>query len=103
LGMGETMLERWCGHQSAAIAANAISHERGAMLTAASKFVRLVVQTALLGVGAWLAIDREISPGVMMAASIIMGRALAPVEQTVAQWKRILACRLQSPAEAVCS
>src|SRR5436309_1066080 len=44
-------------------------------------------------VGAYLAIDRQISPGAMMAASIIMGRALAPVEQVVGQWKRIVAFR----------
>jgi ATP-binding cassette, subfamily C, type I secretion system permease/ATPase len=93
LGMGETMLERWCRHQCAATAASARSCERGAILLAASKFARIIVQTTLLGVGAWLAINHEISPGVMMAASIVMGRALAPIEQAVAHWKRILNCR----------
>jgi ATP-binding cassette subfamily C protein/ATP-binding cassette subfamily C protein EexD len=47
----------------------------------------------MLCAGAWLAIDKEISPGAMMAASIIMGRALAPIEQIVGQWKRIVAFR----------
>jgi len=51
------------------------------------------VQTGVLAAGAWLAIEKQISPGSMMAASIIIGRALAPVEQIVGQWKRILACR----------
>jgi ATP-binding cassette subfamily C protein/ATP-binding cassette subfamily C protein EexD len=60
---------------------------------ALTKFIRLAVQISLLGVGAWLAIDRQISPGAMMAASIIMGRALAPVEQAIGQWKRIIAFR----------
>jgi len=93
LGMGDIVQERWSGSQSAAIAAHAVAYERGAALVAISKFARLAVQTAMLCVGAWLAIDRQISPGAMLAASIIMGRALAPVEQTVAQWKRIIACR----------
>ena len=70
-----------------------MAHERSAALVALSKFARIAVQTAALCAGAWLAVDREISPGIMMAASIIMGRALAPVEQIVGQWKRILGAR----------
>lgn len=93
LGMGDTIMERWSGQQSAAIQAAATAHERSAALNALTKFIRLAVQTSLLCAGAWLAIEREISPGAMLAASIIMGRALAPVERTIAQWKRIVAVR----------
>jgi len=93
LGMGDVVLERWSGQQSAAVIANATASERSAALTALSKFARISVQTAALCAGAWLAIDREISPGVMMAVSIMMGRALAPVEQIVVRWKHILAAR----------
>ena len=91
--MGDTALDRWCGQQAAAVASNARAHERSAVLVAASRFARVSVQSATLGVGAWLAVTGEISPGVIMAASIIIGRALAPVEQVVGQWKRIIACR----------
>jgi ATP-binding cassette subfamily C protein/ATP-binding cassette subfamily C protein EexD len=52
----------------------------------------MAVQTALLCAGAWLAIDQSISPGAILASSIVMGRALAPVEQTVSQCKRIISC-----------
>jgi PrtD family type I secretion system ABC transporter len=93
LGMGDIVLERWSGTQSAVIAGHAIAYERGAALLAISKFARIAVQTLLLCAGAWLAIERQISPGAMLAASIIMGRALAPIEQTVAQWKRIVGVR----------
>lgn len=93
LGMGDTVLDRWCGQQSAAVAANVASSELTAALVAMSKFTRVAVQTGILAAGAWLAIDKQISPGSMMAASIIIGRALAPVEQIVGQWKRIVACR----------
>jgi len=93
LGMGDTVLERWCGQQAAAVASNARAHERSAALVAASRFARVTVQSATLGVGAWLAVTGEISPGVIMASAIIIGRALAPVEQVVGQWKRIIACR----------
>lgn len=94
LGMGEAVLARWIGIQNGALAAQASSSERGAIFLATTKVVRSSVQIALIGVGAWLAIDRTISPGVMMAAMIIMGRALAPVEHVVANWKRIAAARV---------
>ncbi|MBY0364119.1 MAG: type I secretion system permease/ATPase, partial [Phreatobacter sp.] len=93
LGMGDTVLERWSGQQSAAVAANVASAELTAALVAMSKFARIAVQTGVLAAGAWLAIEKQISPGAMMAASIIIGRALAPVEQIVGQWKRIVGCR----------
>jgi len=93
LGMGDIVLDRWSGAQSAVLAAHGAAIERGAAMHAISKFARLAVQTSLLCIGAWLAIEREISPGAMMAASIIMGRALAPVEQAVGQWKRLVAFR----------
>jgi len=93
LGMGDIVLDRWAGQQSAALAAHSSAHERGAILLAISKFSRMAVQTAMLCVGAWLALENLISPGAMMAASIVMGRALGPVEQIFGQWKRIIACR----------
>jgi ATP-binding cassette subfamily C protein/ATP-binding cassette subfamily C protein EexD len=93
LGMGDVVLDRWSGAQYAHIAVHSAATERGAALHALVKFVRLTVQITLLCAGAWLAIDREISPGAMMAASIIMGRALAPIEQIVGQWKRMQAVR----------
>jgi ATP-binding cassette subfamily C protein/ATP-binding cassette subfamily C protein EexD len=93
MGMGDTMLERWCGAQSQAIGLSALAQEKGATMLAITKFVRVAVQTALLCAGAWLAIEGMISAGAMMASSIVMGRALSPVEQTVAQWKRLVACR----------
>ncbi|MGH1573348.1 type I secretion system permease/ATPase [Methylobacterium sp. P31] len=93
LGMSDIVLERWSGAQSAAVMSQAQALERASALHAVSKFSRLAVQTALLCVGAWLAIEREISPGAMMAASLMMARALSPVEQMVGQWKRIIAFR----------
>lgn len=112
LGMGDTISERWNATQNEVIATQAVTSERVAAVNAVSKFVSMLVQTALLGVGAWLAIEQQISPGVMMASSIMMGRALAPVQMVVGQWKRIVALRgsyariqqifAQLPEQAAC-
>jgi len=93
LGMGDIVLDRWAGAQSAVVALHAEASERSSALVAVSKFTRMAVQAALLCAGAWLSIEQQISSGSIMAASIVMARALAPIEQTVAQWKRVIACR----------
>jgi PrtD family type I secretion system ABC transporter len=93
LGMGDTIAERWNATQSEVIATQAVTSERTAAVNAVSKFVNMLVQAALLGTGAYLAIEQLVSPGVMMASSIMMGRALAPVQMVVGQWKRIVALR----------
>jgi ATP-binding cassette subfamily C protein/ATP-binding cassette subfamily C protein EexD len=93
LGMGDSLRGRWADLQAAANAEAASGHETSATINAVSKFARVAVQTALLFCGAWLAVDGEISPGAMLAASIVMGRALAPVEMVVGNWKRIIGCR----------
>jgi ATP-binding cassette subfamily C protein/ATP-binding cassette subfamily C protein EexD len=93
LGMGDIVLGRWCGVQSEAQAAAAAAHEKNATMQALTKFVRLAIQTALLCAGALLAIEGMVSPGAMLASSVVMARALAPVEQLICQWKRLVACR----------
>jgi ATP-binding cassette, subfamily C, type I secretion system permease/ATPase len=93
LGMGDVVLDRWCGVQSEAQAAAASAHEKNATMQALTKFVRLSIQTALLCAGALLAIEGMVSPGAMLASSVVMARALAPVEQMIFQWKRLVACR----------
>jgi ATP-binding cassette, subfamily C, type I secretion system permease/ATPase len=93
LGMTPAMHGRWVDSHTGTLEAYAQTGERTAMMLALSKFVRMTVQSAILGTGAYLAVKGQISPGVMIAASIVMGRALAPVEQIVGNWKRILAAR----------
>jgi PrtD family type I secretion system ABC transporter len=68
------------------------SDKSGAILTF-QKFFRMTLQSSILGLGAYLALHQEITPGIMIATSIMMGKALAPVEQGVAQWKQFIAAR----------
>src|SRR5262249_5971015 len=60
---------------------------------AASKLLRLLLQTALLGTGAWLAMNDQIASGVIIASSILVGRALAPVEGAIGTWKQFVVVR----------
>jgi PrtD family type I secretion system ABC transporter len=66
------------------------ANDFGAKLGGVSKFLRITVQVAVLGVGAILVINSEITSGSMIAASIILGRALAPVEQSMASWRAFI-------------
>ncbi|MEP1207660.1 MAG: type I secretion system permease/ATPase [Rhizobiaceae bacterium] len=67
--------------------------DRTGMVATTIKSFRFMLQSLVLGVGAWLAILQEISPGIMIAASIITSRALSPVEQAVGQWKGFVGAR----------
>ena len=75
---------------------NAEVIEAMGMLPSISKrwyFVRITLQSLILGTGALLAIEGKITPGMMIACSILTGRALGPVEQVIASWKQLLGCR----------
>jgi len=67
--------------------------DRAAIILALIKFFRLAVQLAVLGLGAWLVLQQELTSGASIAASIVMGRALAPVEQVVGSWKQLVQAR----------
>lgn len=87
MGMLDNLRQRWLASHEAGVAWQADASDRVGALKAAAKFVRYGLQIAILGAGAWLAISGALSPGAMVAASIIMGRALAPVESAIGQWR----------------
>ncbi|WP_413207917.1 type I secretion system permease/ATPase [Rhodospirillum sp. A1_3_36] len=93
MGMAEEVRARWADRRRVALAGQAEASDRSATLTSASKVLRLFLQAAIQAMGAYLAIKQEITPGVMVAASIMMGRALAPVEQAIGQWRGFVAAR----------
>jgi PrtD family type I secretion system ABC transporter len=94
MGMGEGVLRLWRRDSAGAHEAQRAAGTRGGLILAFSKFFRLLVQTVILGVGAWLVIHQEASAGAMFAASFLLGRALAPVENAIGTWKSLVAARL---------
>lgn len=70
------------------------STDRASAVSATSRSFRFFLQSGVLAVGAYLALEGEVSPGVMIAASVVTSRALAPVDQVVAQWRSITGARL---------
>ena len=93
MGMMPNIVRRWRVENAAMLDLQAKASRRSGAITAASRFFRLFLQVAMLGVGAWLAIHDEITPGAMIAGSILLGRALAPVEQAIGSWKSAVAAR----------
>jgi ATP-binding cassette subfamily C protein len=86
LGMRDAALARWGKLRDGSLTAQMAASDATGSYSVASKTLRFFLQSAMLGLGAWLAIQGIVTPGVMIAASILMGRALAPVEQAIAQW-----------------
>lgn len=93
LGMEKQLTKRWLKQHDDMLLHQAKASDRAGIIMSSSKFVRMSLQVAILGTGAYLAIQQLISPGIMIAASIVMGRALAPVEQAVSQWKQFVGAR----------
>jgi ATP-binding cassette subfamily C protein len=93
MGMLPGLRQRWLKRQDEGLQLQAAASDRAGHLIAASKFIRAFLQVAILGTGAYLSVEQESTPGAMIAASIIMGRALAPVELAVANWKGFVAAR----------
>ncbi|MBL4615453.1 MAG: type I secretion system permease/ATPase [Magnetovibrio sp.] len=93
MGMVPAMGRIWRERQDHAVLSQDQVSDRLNTLTAMSKSIRLLLQMAMLGTGAWLALAQEITPGLMIAGSIIMARALAPVEQMLVAWRSLSAAR----------
>ena len=94
MGMCDGVIRLWRRETLGTREASRVAGARGAAIHALSKFSRLFVQTGILGVGAWLVIQHEASPGAMFASSFLLGRALVPVENAIGTWKSLVAARL---------
>jgi PrtD family type I secretion system ABC transporter len=93
MGMAGRLGRRFAEVNGRALAAQQSAADVGGGLGALSRLLRLMLQSAVLGVGAYLVIDQEATPGIIIAGAILAARALAPVEQVIANWRGVVAAR----------
>jgi ATP-binding cassette subfamily C exporter for protease/lipase len=93
MGMLDQLYKKWSSRNTKAIALNIDAQEQAGKVVAWSKFVRYTQQSLALGGGALLVIHGEISPGAMIAANVLMSRALAPIDLMVSTWSGFLTAR----------
>lgn len=93
MGMKTAVERHWSRSRNDMLVEQAFASDRNAVFSSTIRFARLLLQALMLGTGAWLAIDHSIMPATIFAASIIMGRALIPVEQAVGTAKQFSAAR----------
>lgn len=95
MGMLQSLMERWALRQKKVLLLQSQASDKGGLITSISKTFRILVQSLILGVGAYLAIRQEINPGSMIAGSLLLGRALAPIDLMIGSWKGFISARSQ--------
>ena len=91
LGMQEHALKRWQALRESAAVKTLRAQDHSGRFGAGGRALRLFTQSVILGAGAWLVLRSDLSPGAMIAASIILGRALAPLDQVISGWPQLQA------------
>ncbi|MEJ1226148.1 ATP-binding cassette, subfamily C, EexD [Pseudomonas sp. NFACC09-4] len=95
MGMLASLRQQWNERIHRVLALQSLASDRAASIAAVSRTFRQVLQSLVLGLGAYLTITHEISSGMMIAGSILLGRALAPIDQLIGVWKGFLGARSQ--------
>jgi ABC-type protease/lipase transport system fused ATPase/permease subunit len=85
-GMGPDLTARWVAEQDAALDRATAAGDTGGLFGSFTRAFRFFLQSAILAAGAWLVLQGSITGGAMIAASILLGRALAPIETAISQW-----------------
>lgn len=93
MGMTAGLLKRWSRDRSRMLERQVTASDRAATMQSLIRFLRLSMQSLILGLGAYLVIERLTTAGAMFAASILLGRALQPVEQIVGSWRGLVSAR----------
>ena len=92
-GMGTAVSERWHSVRDQALVQTVRSSDLTGLFSSTTKAFRSFLQSAMLAVGAYLVLQGEMTAGAMIAGSILLGRALAPIEQSIGQWPMVQRAR----------
>ncbi|PMU34444.1 type I secretion system permease/ATPase [Pseudomonas sp. FW305-47B] len=95
MGMLETLMDRWGCRQRNVLLLQSRASDRGAIVSTISKSFRILVQSLVLGLGAYLAVEQQLGVGLVFAGSVLLGRALAPIDLIIGSWKGFIAARSQ--------
>ena len=95
MGMLNTLINRWANRQKNVLILQSIASDNGGLMSNISKTFRMLVQSLILGLGAYLAINHEINAGLVIAGSVLLGRALAPLDLIIGSWKGFISARSQ--------
>ena len=95
MGMLDSLMSRWSLQYKKVLLLQSRASDRSGIITSISKTFRLLVQSLILGLGAYLAVSHEINPGLVIAGSVLLGRALAPLDLMIGSWKGFIAARSQ--------
>lgn len=93
MGMVDGLIRRWGRDRNLALRRQAQASDRAALMSGTIRFLRLTMQSLILGLGAYLVIERQTTAGSMFAASLLLGRGLQPVEQIVGLWRSLILAR----------
>ncbi len=93
MGMRQATKMHWSVLRDKSLSDHTAASDRAGSITAFTKSLRMFLQSAMLGLGAYLAVKQAITPGTMIAASIVLSRALAPVEQAITHWRGFVGFR----------
>lgn len=93
MGMLDGFVKRWQAMNAPVLEGMGSTGRRMGLVQSTSKFFRQLMQIAMMGAGAYLVIDQNMTPGIMLAATIIQGRAMAPVESLLANWANLVQAR----------
>ena len=93
MGMAGNLIARWSDDRNLMLEKQIGAADRGGLISGIIKFVRMAMQSLVLGLGAFLVIERVATAGIMFAGSMLLGRALQPVEQIVGHWRSFVSAR----------
>lgn len=95
MGMLGRVRERWVNSAYQVLSLQSQASSKAGLIAALSKIFRMTSQSLILGIGAYLTIQQEITPGLMIGGSLLLGRALAPIDMIIATWKGFVSARNQ--------